>query len=535
MPTPERDSRTHALTLDPPSADRPDRRATDRCATPRRAKDRCAKDRRAKDRRATDAALAPNLRSAALLVCAALAGCVAAGRSEPREPSFLDLLASAPGRLVTAELGELEDDGAAVADEQEGEVGRELAVPVAGEFATLDDGDAPLPPPAKPLAPQRPALHGGQNPYIEFGPRIVVHDNGLIVKPYPLPLGKAEKILQFMQLYAPFPIEKVDPANPPKQAASVDSVLAEVLPNWEVGYFHDLRKEGPAPAAQKPIADWLVITTGSELLYEVEAFINLFLAEVPQVEIEAKIVEVTEMEELDLGVRGAGSGPVLQFPDGKLVDSFDYDFPNVGADASGLLTLGGVQDGVTYGLLIQAAELSSNVEISSMPKIAVREGERAEILNTQELPTYTISSINQDGNYSAALVYKEVGVKLFIVPAIIGTDTVALYIDIEASQQVGEQSFFVSTGLSGTTELQAPVLANRKAKTVVYLRPGEGVILGGLTTERTVKQVRGVPILGRIPLLGLLFRSKFDRTERTSVLFFIRPRILQGIDLQRPF
>jgi type II secretory pathway component GspD/PulD (secretin) len=61
------------------------------------------------------------------------------------------------------------------------------------------------------------------------------------------------------------------------------------------------------------------------------------------------------------------------------------------------------------------------------------------------------------------------------------------------------------------------------------------VILGGLITERNAESVRKVPLLGDIPMLGMLFRSKFTRKEETNVLFFIRPRILQGIDLNREF
>ncbi len=61
------------------------------------------------------------------------------------------------------------------------------------------------------------------------------------------------------------------------------------------------------------------------------------------------------------------------------------------------------------------------------------------------------------------------------------------------------------------------------------------MILGGLITERNAESVRKVPFLGDIPVLGMLFRSKFTRREQTNVLFFIRPRILQGIDLNREF
>ena len=61
------------------------------------------------------------------------------------------------------------------------------------------------------------------------------------------------------------------------------------------------------------------------------------------------------------------------------------------------------------------------------------------------------------------------------------------------------------------------------------------MILGGLITERTVEDQKKVPLLGDIPVMGALFRSKYQRKELVSVLFFIQPRVLEGIDLHRDF
>ena len=103
---------------------------------------------------------------------------------------------------------------------------------------------------------------------------------------------------------------------------------------------------------------------------------------------------------------------------------------------------------------------------------------------------------------------------------------------MEASQQVGnEVGFITNTGETITT----PTLGIRKANTLVYLKPGQAVILGGLITERIVEDEKKVPLLGDIPVMGVLFRSKYERKELVSVLFFIRPRVLEGVDLHRDF
>ena len=78
--------------------------------------------------------------------------------------------------------------------------------------------------------------------------------------------------------------------------------------------------------------------------------------------------------------------------------------------------------------------------------------------------------------------------------------------------------------------LSTPRITTQIARTTVYLEPGQAVIIAGLTTERTVQNVRKVPLLGDIPILGHLFRSDGNKTVRSHTLFYIKPRILQGID-----
>ena len=78
----------------------------------------------------------------------------------------------------------------------------------------------------------------------------------------------------------------------------------------------------------------------------------------------------------------------------------------------------------------------------------------------------------------------------------------------------------------------APQIAYRTAKTVVYLEPGQTLVIGGLSQNREREIVSKVPILGDIPLLGYLFRSTFKQREKQTVLFAISPRIIQSADFE---
>lgn len=405
--------------------------------------------------------------------------------------------------------------------------------PFAGLEQGMDEPRVPAEPrPERPTEP-KPAVAAPEpplNPFVEFGGRIKVYPDGTITKPFPLRVGTGEKLKNLIEAYGNFPLWTADKGQP----SPPSMVKLDLLPGWDVELYQDLRDTKTAAAGTPAaLADWLVVTAGPDLMLEVEDFINLFAAGVPQIEIEAKIVEVTLNDILDVGVRSPDGSPMFQFPDKAFVKSFDSSMQNIANNVEGVLTVGGVQDAVTFNAALEALAVNDNVSIISRPKIAVREGGRADISNTSKIPYLNITGVNNAGGFAnATIAYQEVGVKLFVVPRVVGTQTVALNIDVEQSQISGSETVLVT---SSDSPVQVPVVSQRGARTVVYLQPGQAVILGGLITERTVENERKVPLLGDIPLLGWLFKAKFSRKEQTNVLFFIRPRILQGVDLNREF
>lgn len=403
---------------------------------------------------------------------------------------------------------------------------RALERKLAGEglAGSAPESDAPREP-----APPAPSV--AENPYVEFGKRIMVYpDLGLITKPYPLRVGLGAKLKKLLETYGRFAL--YDSKEGPQKPTSVRIDLEE---KWDQELYNDLRASVPNDGNVTSVADWLIVTTGPELLRDVESFINIFAAGVPQIEIEAKIVEVTLNEALDVGVKPIDTmTPIFGFPDHTFVRGLNYTLPNQASStaANSLLQLGAVQDGLAFNMILQALATYENVSIISRPKIAVREGGKAEIVNTLKLPNYNVQAINAAGQVQTALTFEEVGIKLYVVPRVVGTQTVALNIDIENSAQSGNSIAFT---LQNGQTVSNPIISRRSAKTVVYLEPGQAVILGGLISERNVEVENKVPLLGDVPLLGWIFRSTLKRKEQTNVLFFIRPRILQGTDLNREF
>ncbi len=377
-----------------------------------------------------------------------------------------------------------------------------------------------------------------QSPYIRFGERILVRllEDGtpVVTKPYALPAGRAPKLLELMEALRPFSFRQrakpgLEAELPPFDPGTLEY---EVLANWDEEFytnFAPLLLPEPTPVSQPQattISDVLVVTATAELLGEFEEFLDLFaVAGVPQIELEAKIIEIVETDSVDVGVNAN-----LQFGSSNFVKSFGFNLPNFSGSAEALLTLGAVQDSVAFDAILQAVEKWQNVSIDSRPRTVVRAGGVARIDSSIEIPFAEVKTLSADGtNFTIGTAYKRTGVQLMISPRVIGTNTIALDVYLQGSQQVETQA---TLSIPGGAALIVPTIAYRSAKTLVYLNPGETLVIGGLTQKREQELVNKVPILGDVPLLGFFFRSTFKAVERQHVLFAISPRIIQRSDFE---
>jgi type II secretory pathway component GspD/PulD (secretin) len=367
------------------------------------------------------------------------------------------------------------------------------------------------------------------NPWAEFGPRIAYDSaTGLVTKPYPLRPKMGPKMLDLVQEYGDFLF--YDPAQGVQSAGQLDLVLKEgfdveaITPDLRA----DLRdpKNGNYTGSPITVADWLIARATPEVLHDFEYFLNTFIASPPQIEIEAKIVEVVVRDTLDLGV----SEFLATLPEKVAFEAIGFNLPNRSANEL-LLGIGTIHDGTEISALLELLATMENVSIISRPRSAVREGGRARVEAVERIPYLEVATVTDQGSITTTLKYLQVGVRLFVTPRLVG-NKVALEIDIEASNQTGSAPTVAS---ADGQVLTTPILSTRKARTLVYLRPGQAVILGGLITERIVDQERKVPILGDLPGLGFFFRSTFQSKGKAHVLFFIRPRVMQGADLSHEF
>ena len=257
-----------------------------------------------------------------------------------------------------------------------------------------------------------------------------------------------------------------------------------------------------------------------------------------QVLIEAVIAEVSEDQaqviSSQLAYASANEGGLLVNYDSlipTLLGIAVSDDPEAAFNSSSVpipigLTAGGVawdesgQRGV--GLLIEALKSDANTNILSTPSLVTLNNEEASISIGQEVPFLTGSFTSTDGdigNVFQTIDREEVGIRLMVVPRINENNEVRLELEQESS------NLLATASQAGTEDV---VTAKRLIATNVMVEDGEFLVLGGLIDESVSADESRVPLLGRIPLLGNLFKSKSNSGTQSVLMMFIRPTVLDS-------
>lgn len=177
------------------------------------------------------------------------------------------------------------------------------------------------------------------------------------------------------------------------------------------------------------------------------------------------------------------------------------------------------------GAVLQAFQSDTDVRILSKPQLLTLDNEDAEITVGSNVP-YVVrqdTTIGTTTNYSN-YEYKDVGVTLKVTPQINKDGFVRLKLDQSVTKIVSQSA---SLNTSGTSLVLAPTTLKRTAKTTVTVKSGETVVIGGMIQDDTTDGISKVPLLGDIPFLGWLFKTKNTTTTKTNLFIFITPRVIE--------
>ncbi len=171
------------------------------------------------------------------------------------------------------------------------------------------------------------------------------------------------------------------------------------------------------------------------------------------------------------------------------------------------------------GAIINAVQADSNSNILSTPSITTNDNVKASILFGQEIPVSTGEALsNNFDNAFRTIQRQNVGIELEVLPQINAGNQVKLDLRQEVSSIVGPVS----------NDFNELIINKREIDTTVTVGDGEIVALGGLLDDNERRTIQKIPLLGDIPIIGELFKSRGRSRVKTNLMVFIRPTILRS-------
>ena len=185
---------------------------------------------------------------------------------------------------------------------------------------------------------------------------------------------------------------------------------------------------------------------------------------------------------------------------------------------SDFLNLFFVQKNQGWGAVVKALKSHGFFQSLAEPNLIAYNGQEASFLAGGEIPV----PIVQGATGTVTVQFKEFGIRLSFKPTIAGD-----VIRLKVRPEVSTLDFSNGITLSG---FRIPALSVRRAETDVELRDGQSFVVAGLLDNLTQENGAEIPVLSKLPVIGNLFKSKSDSTERTELMVLITPRLVQPLD-----
>ncbi|HTR01098.1 MAG TPA: secretin N-terminal domain-containing protein, partial [Candidatus Acidoferrum sp.] len=311
------------------------------------------------------------------------------------------------------------------------------------------------------------------------------------------------------------------------KAADLVPIVRSVVDSVYAEQRNDAKTRSTVNIEASETANALIITAPAEIMEVVKNVIDRLDIRRAQVLVEAVIVEVNQDKVDQLGVMwGSNTNAIGQ--DGAV--GVSSTLPTALGDgltrASNQLDVSLVGDGLTLGYyragslraLLRALQSNTAANVLSTPSIVTLDNEEAEIIVGSNVPFLTGSretlSSSSTGLFNT-IERRDIGIKLKIKPQINEGDSVTLNIN---------QSVENVTNKDQAADIQTD---KRQITTKVIIFDNDTLVLGGLIKNGTTKTEVGVPILGDIPILGHLFRSKNTDNEKKNLMVFLHLTILK--------
>jgi type IV pilus assembly protein PilQ len=285
----------------------------------------------------------------------------------------------------------------------------------------------------------------------------------------------------------------------------------------------------------------IIVKDVQEALLRAEGIVRNLDTQTPEVLIESRIVEAATSFSRSAGIQWGGNisfAPTFGNPTGLIfpnilsvagaaddtlasssglsgvtVPNFAVNMPAaVGANTGGGLgfVFGSAGGSANLNLRLTAAEARGTIKTISSPRVVTVDNVDASISQGVSVP------FSQTSAAGVSTTFVEARLELRVTPHVTQEGSIQMKINATNNQPNPQL-----TGANGQ-----PSISRREAKTEVLVKDGETTVIGGIYTRRNSEQFNEVPVLSKIPLLGWLFKKKAVTDDRTELLIFITPRIV---------
>ena len=285
----------------------------------------------------------------------------------------------------------------------------------------------------------------------------------------------------------------------------------------------------------------LVVQDTASRVAAIKELVDLLDIEVPQIQIESRIVQADTSYSRGLGVQWGVQDADLDNARGKFkfFGNLTGDFAplagtgatsqprtfmiNLPAPVSGLssvpavgITLGKLAGGFGLDARLSAGEVLGLAKVIAAPKITTLDKRTAKISQGESIPFQTTSL------QGTQTTFVDANLELNVTPQITSRDP------NEPSKQILMQIKATRNAVGARSNPAGPSIDKREANTQVLVRDGETAVIGGVFVDSQTNNVAGTPYLSRIPVLGWLFKNKSETVAKQELLIFLTPYIIKS-------
>jgi type IV pilus assembly protein PilQ len=283
----------------------------------------------------------------------------------------------------------------------------------------------------------------------------------------------------------------------------------------------------------------VVVQDTASRLAAFKELVDLLDIEVPQIQIEARIVQADTSYSRGLGVQWGVKDSKFEGNDFRVFGNITGDFAaaagtgtglvprtfmiNLPAAVSGLssvpavgITLGKLGPGFGLDARLSAGEVLGLTKVIAAPKISTLDKREAKISQGESIPFQTTSL------QGTQTTFVDANLELLVTPQITSRDP------NEVGKQILMKIKATRNAVGARSNPAGPSIDKREANTQVLVRDAETAVIGGIFVDSQTNNVAGTPYLSRIPVLGWLFKNKSETVAKQELLIFLTPYIIKN-------